>query len=75
MVTKCTFRHNLTEATKQKTDLAKAVKDYELMMEMPCIPLNIESFGHKMFLLQEGESCILACEIFSSIPAKQGARQ
>ena len=51
--TKCSFCHNLTEATKQKTYLTKAVKEYELMMEMPCRPLNMESFGHKMFILSQ----------------------
>ena len=50
LVTKCSFCHNLTEATKQKTYLTKAVKEYELMMEMPCRPLNMESFGHKMLI-------------------------
>ena len=49
-VTKCSFRHNLTEATKQKTYLTKAVKEYELILEMPCRPLNMESFGHKMLI-------------------------
>ena len=48
-VTKCSFRHNLTEANKQKTYLTK-VKEYELMMEMPFRPLNMESFGHKMLI-------------------------
>ena len=41
-VTKCSFCHNLTEATKQKTHLTKTVKEYALMMEMPCRPLNME---------------------------------
>ena len=53
MVTKYKFHHNLTEATKQKTYLTKAVKEYALMMEMLCRPLNMESFGHKMFILSQ----------------------
>ena len=70
LVTKCSFRHNLTEATKQKTYLTKVVKEYALMMEILCRPLNIESFGNKIFIFlqqflsQERESCILACKIF-----------
>ena len=51
--TKCSFCHNLTEATKQKTYLTKAVKEYELMMEMPCRPLNMESIGDKMLILSQ----------------------
>ena len=50
MVTKCSFRHNLIEATKQKTYLTKAFKEYALMMEMLCRPLNMEWFSHKMFI-------------------------
>ena len=38
-VTKCSFRRNLTEATKQKTYLTKPDA---LMMEMLCRPLNME---------------------------------
>ena len=44
MVTRCSFGHNLTSASKQKTDLTKVVKGYALMKEMPCRPLNMESF-------------------------------
>ena len=50
MVTKCLFRHNLDEATKQKTDLTIVVEEFALMIEMPCRPVNLESFGHKMFI-------------------------
>ena len=50
LVTKCSFGHNLNEATRQKTDLTIDVKEHELMMEMPCRPLNMESFGHKMLI-------------------------
>ena len=50
MVTKYSFRHNLTEATKQKPYLSKAVKEYALMMEMLCITLNMELFRHKLFI-------------------------
>merc|ERR1712030_81725 len=38
---------------------------------MPCRPINMESFGHKMFissqrlLQQDRESCILTCEILN----------
>ena len=35
LVTKCSFRHNLTGASKQKTYLTKVVKEYVLMKEMP----------------------------------------
>ena len=49
-VTKCSFRHNLTEVTKQENYLTKAVKEYALMLEMPWRPLNMESFHHKMFI-------------------------
>ena len=51
LVTKCSFSHNLTEASKQKTYLMNVVKEYALMMEMQCRPLNIESYGHKIFIL------------------------
>ena len=43
LVIKCSFSHNLTEATKQQTYLTKVVNEYALMMEMPCRPLNMES--------------------------------
>ena len=36
------------EANKQKTYFMNVVKEYALMMEMPCRPLNTESFGQKM---------------------------
>ena len=49
LVTKCSFCQNLTVASKEKTYLTKVVKECALMMEMPCILLNMESFGHKMF--------------------------
>ena len=42
---------NLTSGTKQKTYLTKVVKEYALMMEMPCRPINMESFGHQIFIL------------------------
>ena len=50
LVIKCSFCHNLTEATKQKTYVTKAVKEYALMMEMLCITLNMELFSHKLFI-------------------------
>ena len=53
MVTKCAFSHNLTEATKEQTYLTKVVKEYALMMEIPCRPINIELFGQKMFILSQ----------------------
>ena len=46
MVTKCSFRHNLTGASKQKTYLTKVVKEYALMKEKPFRPVNMESFVH-----------------------------
>ena len=36
LVTKCSFRHNLTGASKQKTYLTKVVKEYALMKKMLC---------------------------------------
>ena len=36
-----------TKATKQKINLTKAVKEYAIMMEMPCRPLNMESLVTK----------------------------
>ena len=42
LVTKCSFRHNLNEATKQKTGLTLVVEEYALMMEMPYRPVNLE---------------------------------
>ena len=50
LATTFSFHHNFPEATKQKKYLTKAVKEYELIMEMTCRPLNMESFGHKMFI-------------------------
>ena len=35
LVTKCSFRHNLNEATKQETDLTIVVEEYALINEMP----------------------------------------
>ena len=40
-------------ATKQKPYLTKVVKECALMMEMPCRPLIMESFGHKTFILSQ----------------------
>ena len=50
LVTKCSFHHTVTEATKQKTDLAIVVEEFALMIKMPCRPVNLESFGHNMFI-------------------------
>ena len=50
MVTKCSFCHNFTGASNQKTSLTKVVKEYALMMEMLCKPLNMESFSHKILI-------------------------
>ena len=33
--------------SKQKTYLTKVVKEYALMKEIPCRPLNMELFGEK----------------------------
>ena len=41
------------EATKQKTYLTKVVKEYSLIQEMSCKPLNMESFSHKMLILSQ----------------------
>ena len=40
----------LMPLNKQKTYLTKVVKEYELIKEMLCRPLNMESFGHKIFI-------------------------
>jgi len=40
LVAKCPFHRNL-------------VKEYALMKEMPCRPLNMESFGQKIFILSQ----------------------
>ena len=41
MVTKYSFRHNLTSASKQKTSSTKVVKEYAHIKEIQCIPQNI----------------------------------
>ena len=51
MVTKCSFRHNFTGTSNQKTYLTKVVKEYTLIKQMSCRPPNMESIGHKMFIL------------------------
>ena len=53
LVTKWSFSHKLIEATKPKTYLTKVVKEYALMMEIVCAPLNMESFGNKMLILSQ----------------------
>ena len=50
MVAKCSFCQNPTGVYKQKTYLTKVVKEYALMKEMPYRPLNMELFGHKIFI-------------------------
>ena len=50
LVTKCSFSHNITDASKQKTYLTNFFKEYALMKEMP---LNMESFCHKMLILSQ----------------------
>ena len=50
MVTKCSFCHNFTGASNQKTFLTKVVKEYTLIKVMSWRPLNMELFGHKMFI-------------------------
>ena len=40
---KCSFSHNLTEATEQKSYLTNVVTEYALMMEMPCRPESSET--------------------------------
>ena len=39
--------------SKQKTYLTKVVKAYAIIMEMMCRPLDMESFGHKMFIVSQ----------------------
>ena len=58
LVTKCSFCHNLTETTKQKTDLTKVVKEYPLIKQMLWRPINMESIGHKMFILSQPYWCL-----------------
>ena len=50
MVTKYSFRHNLTSASKQKTSSTKVVKEYAHIKEIQCIPQNIDSNGKKMLI-------------------------
>ena len=47
------FCHKMFILSQPKTYLTKAVKEYELMMEMPCRPLNMESFCNKMLILSQ----------------------
>ena len=47
---KSSFRHNLTGASNQKTSLTKVVENYALIKERSQRPLNIKSFGQKMFI-------------------------
>ena len=58
LVTKSSFRHNLNEAPKEKTDLKIFVEEYAHMMEMLCRPLNMESVGHKMPISSERYWCL-----------------
>ena len=44
------FVTTLLKPLNKKTYLTKVVKEYALMKEMPCRPLNMESFGHKIFI-------------------------
>ena len=53
MVTKCSFRHNLTEATSKQNYLTKVVKEYVLIQEMSWRSVNRESFGQKTFILSQ----------------------
>ena len=39
--------------SEQKTYLAKVVKEYALMKEIPCRPPNMESIGDKTFILSQ----------------------
>ena len=50
LVTKCSFCHNSTGNSNQKTSLTKVVKEYVLIQEMSWKSLYMESFGHKMFI-------------------------
>ena len=43
---------------KQQTYLKKVVKEYALIQEMSWRPLNIESFGHKMFISSQPYCCL-----------------
>ena len=54
----CSFRHNFTGASNQKTSLTKVVKKYALIKEMSWKPLNMEAFGHKMFILLQSYWCL-----------------
>ena len=40
----------ITGASNQKTSLTKVVKEYVLIHEMSLIPINMESFRHKLFI-------------------------
>ena len=61
-------RHKFTGTSNQKTTLTKVVKEYALINERPCRPLNMQSFGHIILGTKikkdEREPCILVCKIF-----------
>ena len=69
MVTKSSFCHNLTVASKQKTYLTQVVKEYALMKEMSCRPLNRESFGHNLNSSLNGNGSLVSSRVrfFESI--------
>ena len=49
----CKYALICTTFTKQKTYLTKVVKESALIKEMSFRPVNMESFGHKMFILSQ----------------------
>ena len=53
LVTKCSFHHIFIGTSKQRTSLTKVVKEYAIMKERSWIPVNRESFGHKVFISSE----------------------
>ena len=48
------FVTNLLKPLNKKTYITIVVKEYALMMEMPCRPINMESFGHEMLNISTG---------------------
>ena len=52
MFTKCSYHQNFTGVSNQKSSLTKVVKEYVLTQEKSWRPVNMESFGHKIIILQ-----------------------
>ena len=60
MVTKCSFGHNFTGASNQKTSLTKVVQKYALIKEMSWRPLTYGINWSQMFILSQLYWCLLS---------------